>query len=70
MSHKRQSRKALVLNSYKNLPQVSSSLKRLKENHFYKKEDIYDTMISLKLELNALNDENMRQKTKLASLQE
>ena len=50
------------------MPNVSSSLKRIKENKFFKKEDIYDTMIQLKLELNALNDENLKHKTKIAQM--
>lgn len=48
------------------MPNVNSSLKRIKENKFFKKEDIYDSMINLKLEVNALNDENLKQKTKIA----
>ena len=50
----------MILQSYKNLPNVSSSLKRIKESKFYKKEDIYENMINLKLELNQLNDENLK----------
>jgi len=68
MSPNRKVKNAMILQSYKNLPNVSSSLKRIKENKFYKKEDIYDSMINLKLEVNQLNDENLKQKTKIATL--